>query len=80
MFDVVKKPIEGAQKDGIWGFGTGREKWKKGCKKLSATPPPVQRLKLVILNPTCKNCHSLIVPTKTVNNLFNHGLLVDYLP
>lgn len=23
MFDVVTKPIEGAKKDGIWGFGTG---------------------------------------------------------
>ena len=23
MFDVVKKPVEGAQKEGLWGFATG---------------------------------------------------------
>lgn len=23
MFDVVRKPVEGAQTGGIWGFGTG---------------------------------------------------------
>ncbi|CAE7567110.1 Vps13a, partial [Symbiodinium sp. CCMP2456] len=30
MFDVVKKPVEGAQKEGLWGFATGLTKGVAG--------------------------------------------------
>ena len=29
MLDVVNKPMEGAKKDGLWGFATGRDETQK---------------------------------------------------
>lgn len=82
MFDVVTKPIEGAKKDGIWGFGTGRKEMEKRPQEVisNAAPSPkaeighnyeTQHARTVTLE--------LSPPKNTINNLFNHSLSIDYL-
>ena len=46
LFDVVTKPVEGAKKEGLWGFATGPE--VLNCSLVEKGPPCVSLIGPVV--------------------------------